>query len=371
MSKIIPSWTCEYDLKENREIYIKLINEVFDSGRLLFGNQLKIFEENFARYIGTKYSIGCDNATNALFLILKSIGIDREDEIITVSNTAIPTVSAIRQASAKPVFVDINESGLMNINEVEKLITKRTKAIIAVHLYGYPLNILELMKLKDKYQISIIEDCSQAHGATIYGKKVGSIGDFSAFSFYPTKSLGAFGDAGVICTNNFEKFSLLKELRFYGIEKDYVAKVDGYNSRMDEIQAAILNYKLTKLDKNILSRKKIAEKYYSDINSDIIEPIPTPDNSSCSYYQIPFYFKKDRNLFLKDLESNGVIAKVCYKYPIHLMPAYKNLGYKKGDLPTTEYHCDHTISLPVFDYMPQNLVDETVKKINQICKNYE
>ena len=371
MRKTVPSWTCEYDLKENREVYLKLINEVFDSGRLLFGNQLKRFEKNFSKYIGTNYAIGCDNATNALFLILKSIGIDRDDEIITVSNTAIPTVSAIKQANAKPVFVDINKSGLMNVNEVERFITNKTRAIIAVHLYGYPLNISELMKLKEKYQITIIEDCSQAHGAIINGKKVGSIGDFSAFSFYPTKSLGAFGDAGIICTNNMEKYSLLRELRFYGIEKDYVAKVDGYNSRMDEIQAAILNYKLKKLDDNIFSRKKIAEKYYNNIKSSLIEPIPQPNNSSCSYYQIPFYFKKNRDSFLKDLELNGVKANVCYKTPIHLMPAYKNLGYKKGDLPITEFHCDHTISLPVFDYMPQNLVDETIEKINQICKNYE
>ncbi len=371
MTKIIPYWTCEYDLKENRETYLELINDVFDSGKLLFGSQLKSFEDNFANYIGTSYSIGCDNATNALFLILKSIGINFGDEIITVSNTAIPTVSAIRQANAKPIFVDINSNGLMDIDKVAHLITKKTKAIIAVHLYGYPLDITKLLKLKEKFNITIIEDCSQSHGATINDKKTGSLGDFSAFSFYPTKSLGAFGDAGIICTNNLDKYKLLKELRFYGIEKDYIARVDGYNSRMDEIQAAILNYKLTKLDTNILYRKKIADKYYAGINSKLIKPIPKPKNSFCSYYQIPFYFKINRDLFKKELEEKGVIANISYKNPIHLMPAYKNLGYKKGDLPITEYHCEHTISLPIFDYMPIEFVNKIIKQVNEICVSYE
>ena len=144
MRKIIPSWTCEYDLKENRGIYLELINEVFDSGRLLFGKQLENFEKNFSKYIGTKYAVGCDNATNALFLILKTIGVKSGDEIITVSNTAIPTVSAIRQANAKPVFVDINKNGLMDLDKVNGLINHRTKAIIVVHLYGYPLDISDL-----------------------------------------------------------------------------------------------------------------------------------------------------------------------------------------------------------------------------------
>ena len=370
MNESIPSWTCKYDLEQNRESYLTLINEVFDSGRLLLGKQLENFELNFSKYIGTNYSIGCDNATNALFLILKAIGTKHGDEIITVSNTAIPTVSAIRQANAKPVFVDIKGSALMDIDKVSSLISPRTKAIIVVHLYGYPLEINELMKLKQDFDITIIEDCSQAHGSMINGNKVGSIGDFSAFSFYPTKSLGAFGDAGIICTNNKTKYELIKELRFYGIEKDYVAKVDGYNSRMDEIQAAILNYKLSKLDSNILYRKKIAEIYYSNINLDLITPIPKPANSRCSNYLIPFYFKKNRDLFKKELETHGVNTNVSYKIPIHLMPAYKDLGYKIGDLPNTEYHCAHNISLPIFDYIPIELAYKIIETVNKVCESY-
>ena len=371
MRKIIPSWTCEYDLKENREIYLKLINEVFDSGRLLFGRQLENFEKNFSNYIGTKYAVGCDNATNALFLILKTIGIKNGDEIITVSNTAIPTVSAIRQANAIPIFAEINKNGLMDINKVMGLINSRTKAIIVVHLYGYPLDINGLLKLKIEKGITIIEDCSQAHGAKINGQKVGSIGDFSAFSFYPTKSLGAFGDAGIICTNELDKYNYLRELRFYGIEKDYVAKFDGYNSRMDEIQAAILNFKLTKLDENIMYRDRIARKYKNEIKSKYFFPIPKPENSLCSNYLMPFYFKNDRDLFKKILEENGIITNISYKTPIHLMPAYKNLGYKKGDLPITEKHCNQNISLPIFDYMPMELVSDIIKKVNLVLNMFD
>ena len=371
MKKTIPSWTCEYDLKENREIYLKLINQVFDSGRLLLGKQLENFESNFSSYVGTNYAVGCDNATNALFLILKAIGVKAGDEIITVSNTAIPTVSAIRQANAKPVFVDINRNGLMDINNVLRLINNKTKAIIVVHLYGYPLEISELVKLKNEQPLTIIEDCSQAHGAKINGKKVGSIGDFSAFSFYPTKSLGAFGDAGIICTDDFDKYNFLRELRFYGIEKDYVAKVDGYNSRMDEIQAAILNYKLTKLDENIKYREVIAKKYKNGIESRIFSSIPRPENSRCSNYLMPFYFTSDRDLFKKLLEDKGILTNVSYKTPIHLMPAYTKLGYKKGDLPVTENHCNNVISLPIFDYMPLELVDEIIEKVNIILDMFE
>ncbi len=371
MTEIIPSWTCEYDLKKNREIYLKLINEVFDSGRLLLGKQLENFERNFSNYIGTNFAVGCDNATNALFLILKSIGVKPGDEIITVSNTAIPTVSAIRQANARPVFVDINSHGLMDINSVLNLINKKTKAIIVVHLYGYPLDLTNLLRLKSKRDLTIIEDCSQAHGAIINGKKVGSMGDFSAFSFYPTKSLGAFGDAGIICTNDLEKYNHLRELRFYGIEKDYVAKVDGFNSRMDEIQAAILNFKLTKLDENISYREKIVQKYKNGIKSKMFFPIPRPENSRCSNYLIPFYFKKNRDLFKKELEKNGVMTNVSYKVPIHLMPAYINLGYKMGDLPFTEIHCDQNISLPIFDYMPLEIVNKIIEKVNIVLDMFE
>lgn len=366
MGEIIPSWTYQYELNENRKTYLELINKVFDSGRLILGNELENFEKNFSKYIGTKYAIGCDNATNALFLILKSVGIKKNDEVITVANTAIPTVSAIRQSGAKPVFVDVNENALIDINKIKKVISPKTKAIIVVHLYGYPCDVEEIKRISNQYSITVIEDCSQAHGASIKGKKVGSIGDFSAFSFYPTKPLGAYGDAGMICTSNSEKYQLIKKLRFYGIEKDYIAEVNGYNSRMDEIQAAILNFKLINLEKNIEHRKNIAEIYYKNLCREIFNPIPMPINSNCSYYLVPFYFSEDRDRFQDMLKNYGVGTNISYKNPIHLMKAYEDLGYKKNMLPKTELFCRHNISLPIFNYMPVEVVYEVVNRVKKV-----
>ena len=370
MNETIPSWTYKYELKENRKSYLELINKVFDSGRLILGKELETFENNFSKYIGTDFAIGCDNATNALFLILKSIGIKKDDEVITVANTAIPTVSAIRQSGAKPVFVDVNENALIDAINIKEVISSKTKAIIAVHLYGYPCDIEEIRKISDKYSVTIIEDCSQAHGASINGKKIGSMGDFSAFSFYPTKPLGAYGDAGIICTNNLEKYELLKKLRFYGIEKDYIAEVNGYNSRMDEIQAAILNFKLKNLEENIKHRKNIAEIYYKNLSREIFRPIPMPINSNCSYYLVPFYFSEDRDLFQNTLRNYGVGTNVSYKNPIHLMKAYEDLGYKNNDLPKTESFCLHNISLPIFNSMPTEIAHEVVNRVTKVLNKF-
>jgi len=370
MGEIIPSWTYQYELEENRETYLELINKVFDSGRLILGDELENFEKNFSEYIGKEFAIGCDNATNALFLILKSIGIQKNDEVITVANTAIPTVSAIRQSGAKPVFVDVNENALIDVNKIKKVISPHTKAIIAVHLYGYPCDLDEIKKISDKYSLTMIEDCSQAHGASINGKKIGSIGDFSAFSFYPTKPLGAYGDAGIICTNNFEKYKLIKKLRFYGIENNYIAEVNGYNSRMDEIQAAILNFKLKSLEKNIEHRKNIAEIYYKNLYREFFNPIPMPKNSNCSYYLVPFYFSKNRNRLQDILSNNGIGTNVSYKNPIHLMKAYEDLGYKKNDLPRTELFCLHNISLPIFNSMPTEIAYEVVNRVNKVLNEF-
>ncbi|MBO8219516.1 DegT/DnrJ/EryC1/StrS family aminotransferase [Prochlorococcus marinus] len=370
MGETIPSWTYEYELNENKKTYFDLINKVFDSGRLILGQELENFEKNFSEYIGTNFAIGCDNATNALFLILKSIGIKKGEEVITVANTAIPTVSAIRQSGGTPIFVDVNENALIDINKIKNALTSKTKAIIAVHLYGYPCDIQEIKKLSNQYDITLIEDCSQAHGASFKGKKVGSIGDFSAFSFYPTKPLGAYGDAGIICTNDIDKYQLIKRLRFYGIEKDYVAEVDGFNSRMDEIQAAILNFKLKKLEKNIFYRKNIAEIYYKNLTREFFNPIPIPKYSNCSFYLIPFYFAKNRDDFQEKLKNAGVGTNVSYRNPIHLMKAYRDLGYKKGDLPKTELFCKHNISLPIFDLMPIETTYEVVNRVSKVLDSY-
>ena len=363
--KLIPSWTYQYELKENRAEYLRIINKVFDSGRLLFGEQLENFQNEFSSYIGTKYGVGCDNATNGIFLALKAIGINDNDKVITVANTAIPTVSAIRQAGAEPVLVDVNEYGLMDINKLIESITKDVKAIVPVHLYGFPCDMQSILEIAKEYNLKVIEDCSQAHGSSIENKKVGSFGDLSIFSFYPTKSLGGYGDAGMICTDNSTYQKILKKLRFYGIDANYTADIDGYNSRMDEIQAGILRIKLKKLDENISKRKIIANFYKEKINIKYLKKLDYPPKSYVSNYLIPFLFEGDRDKFQKNLYKKGVGTNVSYRTPIHLMPAYKNLGYSKNDFPNSEKLCKSNISFPIFDNMPLSLAKKVVEIVNE------
>ena len=310
MRKFIPSWTYEYDILKNREEYLDLVNKVFDSGRLLFGEQLEALQESFSNYIGTKNAVCCDNATNGLFLSLKSLGISSGDYVVTVPNTAIPTVSAIRQAGGIPKFVDVDEYALLDVTKLEAVLDPQVKAIIPVHLYGYPCDMKNICRIAEKYSIPVIEDCSQAHGSSIEGKKVGSFGDLSVFSFYPTKSLGAFGDAGIICTSNLELYEKLTKLRFYGIEKNYVADIDGYNSRIDEIQAGFLNLKLERLDANIEHRNKIRDLYENNIHNKKLKLLPKPENSLISNYLIPFLYEGDRDLFQEKLFEEGNIFTV-------------------------------------------------------------
>ena len=367
MNNFIPSWTYEYDLLNNRQEYLEVINKVFDSGRLLFGEQLELLQKSFSDYIGTNYAVGCDNATNGIFLCLKALGVTKGDSVITVPNTAIPTVSAIRQAGAEPVFVDVNEFALLDINNLKGVMNKKIKAIIPVHLYGYPCDMESICDLAKEYSIPVIEDCSQAHGSRINHRKVGSYGELSVFSFYPTKSLGAYGDAGMICVNNLEIKQKLLKLRFYGIEKDYVAEVDGYNSRMDEIQAGILNAKLKRLDTNIAFRNKVRNFYKDNITNKNLKILKEPEDTLISNYLIPFIYDGDRDIFQKRLFDNGIGTNVSYRTPIYAMPAYKELGYKKEDFPCTDRFCRSNISLPIFDYIPMEFVEKTVEIVNKLC----
>ena len=359
-----PSWSYKFELEYHRLEYLEAFNRVLDSGKLLFGSELESLEREFAEYIGAEDCVGCDNATNALFLALKAVGVGPGDEVICVANTAIPTISAIVHAGATPVLVDVDIHGLMDIRLVEEAITKNTKVILPVHLYGYPVDMKRLMSLASSEDILVIEDCSQAHGASIEGKRVGSFGDLSCFSFYPTKPLGAYGDAGIICTNGFES-DVLRRLRFYGISKGYVADMHGYNSRMDEIQAAILRAKLNRLDSSIKYRSAIAKKYAS-IESTAIKRLDPPSYADkISGYLIPHLLLADRKSFIKSLERKGIGVNISYPVPIHLMPAFKDLGNGPGTYPVSEFLCERVFSPPVADYYPLGDIDNIVMGIQE------
>ena len=365
--KKIPAWSYYADLDEYRSEYLEAIEEVFSSGRLLFGNQLTKFEQEFSSFIGTQYGIGCDNATNGLFLALKSLDIGIGDEVITVANTAIPTVSAICQSGATPVFCDVGEDGLIDLSTFDISRFSSIKAIIPVHLFGFSCNMQQVVNFAEENNLFIIEDCSQAHGTTYENSYVGSFGCLSIFSFYPTKPLGGFGDAGMILTNSDHLNARLRRLRFYGIDSDYYAEELGYNSRMDEIHAAILRKKLPRLLYNIKHRGKVADIYKSSIMSDELVALECLPNSTPSHYLIPFVYKGNRDKFRDRLEEVGIFTNVSYKHPIHLMKGFAHLGYEAGSLPMSEYLCDHIISFPLFDRISSNDIHYTSGLVNNLA----
>ena len=261
---MIKVWDYKKEYQNEKEESLAAVEAVFESGVLVFGPHLEEFEKKFANYCDCKFGVGVGNCTDALEIALRALKIGNGDEVITVSNTAVPTVSAIVSAGAIPVFVDVDEYHLMDVSKIEDAVTEKTKCILPVHLYGQSVDMDSVAKLAQKYNLKIVEDCAQAHGATYKGKKVGSMSDAGAFSFYPTKVLGAYGDGGMITTNSEELGDISQRLRFYGMEKKkmssghwngkYFSLEHGVNSRLDELHAAILLKKLNHLDEYILTR---------------------------------------------------------------------------------------------------------------------
>ena len=267
---MINFWTYKKEYKKYKKIILNSINKTLNRGNVFFGNELNKFEHSFAKKYKSKYSVGVRSCTDALYISLKSIGIKQGDEVITAANTAIPTISAIVLAGAKPKLVDVCDDYLIDTAKIKRFITSKTKAIIPVHLYGQSCDMEAINKIAKKYKLKIIEDCAQAQGAKFKNKFVGTFGDLGCFSFYPTKILGAYGDGGLILTNNYKIYLKAKRIRFYGIEtkeknnkffNKYYSNEDGINSRMDEIQASILNFKLKKVDLFIKKRIKLANQY--------------------------------------------------------------------------------------------------------------
>lgn len=359
----IPFFDYQRQLKILQPEIDKAIKRILNSGQLILGGEVKKFENSFSKYIGSKYGIGVNSGTDAIKIALKALEIGRNDEIITVANTAIATVSAIREIGAIPKFVDIKEDFTMDESKIEKVITKRTKAILPVHLYGQPCNMRAILKIAKRHGLKVVEDCAQAHGAKIKNKKIGTFGDINCFSFYPTKNLGAFGDAGIILTSNKNLADKCRALRMYGIRGKYYANFEGYNSRLDEIQAAILNVKLKYLDKWNKKRREIAKCYLANItNPKII--LPSIKNINECVFHLFVIRTKERKKLMKYLASNEIGWGIHYQYPIHLQEAYKFLHCKKGDLPTTEKFADQVLSLPIFPELTKQELKYIINKLN-------
>lgn len=359
-------WSYSDEYSRLRERILSSIGNALGSGRLILGPRVEEFERRFSDYCGVQFGIGVNSGTDALFLALKALGVGIGDEVITVSNTAVPTVAAIRAAGATPVFADVEEDTfLMDASKLEGLISEKTKCIIPVHLFGQPADMDEILQISKICNISVIEDCAQAVGAQHKGKKVGSFGALAGVSFYPTKILGGYGDGGMILTNDKALYERAKMLRFYGMKDEYCSEIEGYNSRLDEIQAAILLLKMDELDAQAAKRQRIAEKYSTGLSG--VEGVKTPMTKTDRTHRFYAYtICAERRDALKEyLAERAIETKIYYPVPIHLMKAYEFLGYQKGGLPATEKLSERILSLPLYPGMPEDDVEIVIESIRE------
>ncbi len=335
---------------------------VLNRGWYILGDQVKAFEQEFAEYIGVSYGVGVGSGTEAIHLALACCGIGQGDEVITVSHTAAATVSAIELTGATPVLVDIEPDFFtMATNRIEAVISPRTKAIIPVHLYGQPADIDPILEIAHKHHLRVIEDCAQAHGAMYKNKRVGSFGDMGCFSFYPTKNLGGLGDGGMVVTNDKALAEKALSLRQYGWGQRYVSEFAGWNSRLDEIQAAILGVKLRYLDEDNAKRVRLAAIYDEKLRKNE-EKLPKKRRKSTHVYHLYVICSKKRDKLLSFLQKKGIGASIHYPVPIHLQPAYEKLpGCDK--LPVTEQICREIISLPIYPELAESDVQRIAETI--------
>lgn len=352
-----------FDLSEQYKLIGTELNavalEVLASGRYIGGSWVVDFERQFAHYIGTSEGIACNSGTDALYLALRALGIGTGDEVITTPFTFVATAEVISAVGATPVFVDIDRATFnLDLDQVEAAITEHTRAVIPVHLFGLPINMTRLMAIAQTHNLFIIEDCAQSTGAEWEGRKVGSIGHIGCFSFYPTKNLGACGDGGAITTNDPAIAERLRRLRDHGRQGAYYYEELGVNSRLDAVQAAMLQIKLRYLDHWNQQRREVADRYQH-----LLSPIPnislpqeiTGGKSVWNQYTIRVMGEGDagtaRDSVRSQLQEQGVASTVYYPLPLHLQPAYRHLGYQAGHLPLAEQAAQQVLSLPMFPEM--------------------
>lgn len=342
----------------------KAMEKVIEDTSFILGEEVSEFEKNFAKYCDTKYCIGVSSGVDALFLSMKALNIGSGDEVITTANTFIATAFAISRTGATPVLVDCNEKDFnIDVNKIESVITKKTKAIILVHLYGQPCDMDPIIDLAEKYNLEVIEDAAQAHGAEYKGKKVGGIGKVGCFSFYPTKNLGAFGDAGAITTNDHELAEKLRILRNCGEEKKYQSTVKGYNCRLDSLQATVLNVKLKYLDRWNEQRIESANLYNKLLKNEEKLTIPFKNENVKHVYHLYVIKVEGRDKLMQDLALRGVSTMAYYSTPVHLQKAYKDLKYIKGSFPVTERLANSILALPIYHGIEKNEIEFIVENI--------
>jgi len=350
-------------IDEKKKI-LRIIESVFKKGQFVNEKEVKVFEKNVAKVCGVKYAIGLNSGTDALTLGLKLIGVKKGDEVITPPNSFISSTSSIVHVGARPVFVDVGDDQNINPNLIEKSITKKTKAIMVVHLTGRMANMEEIGKIANKYKIPIIEDAAQSIGAKFKGRLAGSFGKVGCFSCHPLKNLNASGDSGFLTTNNLSIYKKAINLRNNGIENRNMVKVFGYLSRMDVLQSKILNYRLSKLNKIITKRRNNAKIYLDNLNKNKFKIASEKQYEFNTYHTFIIHSNK-RNKLKDYLFKNGIETAIHYPKPIHLQPAAKFLNYKKGSFPITEKHSREILTLPINQYLKKKDIYRIVEILNK------
>jgi dTDP-4-amino-4,6-dideoxygalactose transaminase len=343
--------------------YKSAVLRVLDSAWYILGNEVENFEKNYAEYMGSKHCIGLNSGLDALTLSIRALGIGKGDEVIVPGNTFIASVIGITENKVIPVFVEPDEYYNIDAVKIEAAITARTKAIMVVHLYGQACDMVKITAIAKKYNLPVIEDCAQAHNATFNGKKVGTWGAIGCFSFYPTKNLGAFGDAGAIITDNDNLALTIKMMRNYGSDQKYVNEINGINSRLDEIQAALLCVKLQHLNQLINERQDIVMKYMNNICNPLIK-LPGIREGATHVFHLFVVECMNRDRFQEYLAGRGIKTQIHYPIPPHLQKCYQYLGFRAGDFPITEYYSDHILSLPLYNGMTDEETDYVIEAVN-------
>lgn len=344
---MIQTFDCRKEYLRHKGEIDAAIGRVLNSGQWILGPEVEAFEREFADYAGAKHGVGVNSGTDALTIALLALEVGRGDEVITVANTAVPTVAAIRAIGAIPKFVDVNPDDLLiDVTQIPAAIGARTKCILPVHLYGNPADMQKVGTIARRYGLSVIADCAQAHGAFLMNRHVGTFADVGCFSFYPTKNLGALGDGGLCVTNDSRLAARMRQIRMYGFNADRVADCEGLCSRLDELQAAILRVKLRNLEADMQSRRQLAQRY-SQWLCDSGYRLPFERVTVRHAFHQYVVRHSDRRRAIRALQRAEISYGIHYPHPIHLMPAYEFLGYRAGDLPVTELASQEVISLPL------------------------
>lgn len=346
--------------------YDKAVIDVLESGWYVLGNNVDKFERQFAGFVGSRHCVGLNSGLDALILAFRALGVGPGDEVIVPANTYIASVLGITENGATPIFVEPDEFYNLDASKIEEKITDKTKAILVVHLYGQAANMGKIKEISDSHNLFLVEDCAQSHGACYAGRMTGSWGDIGCFSYYPTKNIGAFGDAGSIVTDNKELYEKVRMLRNYGSKIKYQNEILGVNSRLDEIQAALLLVKLSHYQELREERATIAIKYLNGIQNQNIT-LPTLQANAEHVWHLFVVSTPARDSFQSYLADHGIGTQVHYPIPPHLSKAYSYLGHTKGSFPITEHYSDTIISLPLFEGM----TDDEIEYVIEIVNSYE